>query len=109
MSSFGKFLFGAVVGGAMGAFAGMLFAPRSGKETRNMIREDMEERCTASTEAVREAVDEKVGALKEKAGEMGHQLKDSATALKEKACALSEELEEKGRQSLSDNKAPSKA
>ncbi len=111
MSSFGKFVFGAALGGAAGAFLALLFAPRSGKETRRMIREDLDERCSASAEAVKEVVNEKVGALKEKAEEVGCQLKDSATALKEKASALSEELEETGRKGMTDlkDKSPNRA
>ena len=43
MSS-GKFLFGALVGGAIGAAVGMLLAPRSGVETREMISEEVSSR-----------------------------------------------------------------
>jgi gas vesicle protein len=36
---FGAFLLGVVVGGAVGAAMGLLFAPQSGEETRMMIRD----------------------------------------------------------------------
>ena len=35
----GKFFLGALIGAAAGAIAGILFAPRSGKETRKIIGE----------------------------------------------------------------------
>ena len=35
--SVGKFLVGFIVGGAVGAIAGLLLAPQSGEETREMI------------------------------------------------------------------------
>lgn len=35
--SAGKFLAGVIVGGAMGAIAGILLAPKSGEETRELL------------------------------------------------------------------------
>lgn len=43
----GKLLLGALVGGAIGAAAGILFAPRSGKVTRSMIGEKYSEVTTS--------------------------------------------------------------
>jgi gas vesicle protein len=37
----GKFLGGLLIGGAIGAALGILFAPRSGKETRQMLKESV--------------------------------------------------------------------
>jgi gas vesicle protein len=40
-SGTGKFLGGLLIGGAIGAALGILFAPRSGKETRQMLKESV--------------------------------------------------------------------
>lgn len=40
-SGTGKFLGGLLIGGAIGAALGILFAPRSGKETRQMLKESI--------------------------------------------------------------------
>jgi gas vesicle protein len=37
----GKFLGGLLIGGAIGAALGILFAPRSGKETRQMLKKSV--------------------------------------------------------------------
>ncbi len=94
--SFGRFLFGAILGGAIGAGVGILLAPRSGEETRRLIRDDMERRYMESKEAVNERVD----ALRDKAEEVGDQLRDSADNLRRKAQEISDELEETGRKTL---------
>jgi gas vesicle protein len=38
----GKFIGGVLIGGAIGAVVGILFAPRSGKETRQMLKESVQ-------------------------------------------------------------------
>lgn len=38
----GAFLGGLLVGGAIGAIAGLLFAPRSGKDTRKIVKKSLE-------------------------------------------------------------------
>lgn len=85
MTSFGKFLGGAVLGGAIGAVLGMLLAPRSGAETRALIREEFESRYQDSTDAIQA----KSEAIQEK-----------AAAFREKVSHLAEDLEEKGQQAL---------
>lgn len=80
-SSFEKYAAGALLGGVVGAAIGLLLAPRSGAETREIILQEME---TKSREAA-EALKEKSEIIKEK-----------AVVLKEKVVELSTELEEKG-------------
>ncbi len=86
MSSFGKFIAGALVGGAVGAAIGMLLAPRSGVETREMIRGEFESRYRRSADAIREK---------------GDVLREKAEAFKEKARQVSDDLEEVGRRTVS--------
>ena len=38
----GAFLGGVLIGGAIGAIAGLLFAPRSGKDTRKILKESLD-------------------------------------------------------------------
>jgi gas vesicle protein len=85
-SSFGKFVTGALVGGAVGAVIGMLLAPRSGAETRELIREEFESRYRESSDTLREKSD---------------LLKEKAAAFRDKMTDLSSELEEVGRKTVS--------
>lgn len=57
--SAGKFLAGFIVGGALGAIAGILLAPQSGEETREML-------CDASKDVVKKA-DKTVKDIQDKA------------------------------------------
>lgn len=85
-SSLGKFVLGALVGGAVGAAIGMLLAPRSGSETRELIKEEFDSRYRESADALREKSDI---------------LKEKASAFKDKMCEISSELEETGRKTVS--------
>lgn len=78
MSSFGKFVLGTLVGGAIGAVIGILLAPRSGSDTRDLIREEFTHRYNDSVDTVKTKADE----------------------LKTKARKLSEDLEETGRRTV---------
>lgn len=84
-SSLGKFIVGAVVGGVVGAAFGMLLAPRSGAETREMIREELDNQMREAGDTLRE----KSGAVKEKTDVLKHKLTEVAS-----------ELEEAGRRAL---------
>lgn len=85
-SSLGKFVLGAVIGGAVGAAIGMLLAPRSGAETRELIKEEFDSRYRESTDALREKSDV---------------LKEKAAAFKDKLSEISADLEETGRKTVS--------
>jgi gas vesicle protein len=54
MSSTGKFLTGFVIGGAIGAIAGILLAPKSGKETREELAKGAKEAAERTKETVKE-------------------------------------------------------
>lgn len=60
-----KFPLGAVIGAAAGIIAGVLTAPKSGKETRDDIKSKAEELKKKAAEAMDKAVDETKN-LKEK-------------------------------------------
>jgi gas vesicle protein len=85
-SSLGKFMVGALVGGAVGAVMGMLLAPRSGVETREMIKEEFGSRYKDSLDGIRDKAD---------------MVKEKASAIKDKVKAVSEDLEEVGRRTVS--------
>lgn len=84
-SNLGKFIVGALVGGVVGAALGMLLAPRSGNETREMIREELDNQMREVSDTLKEKSD----TIKEKAG-----------GLKEKVAEVASELEEVGRRAL---------
>jgi gas vesicle protein len=82
-----RFLGGLLVGGALGAIVGMLIAPRSGEETREMIQDEFSDRLDRSIDNVKSRADE----LKSKA-------QNQAEMLREKSQLIAAELEEAGRE-----------
>ncbi len=84
-NSFGRFVLGTMVGGAIGAVMGILLAPRSGAETREMIKDEMAHRYTDSVNQIRESRE---------------QLKEKVDDVKTKVRDLSDNLEETGRKAL---------
>ena len=55
--SVSRFLAGFIVGGAIGAVAGILLAPRSGEETRKMLKDtadDMARRADETAKQIKE-------------------------------------------------------
>jgi gas vesicle protein len=89
-SSTGKFILGALLGGALGALIGMLLAPRSGVETREMIRDEVANRYYTSKDNLSKRTDE----LRERAT-------DKATAIRDRVREIAEDLEETGRRTVS--------
>lgn len=85
-SNLGKFIVGAVVGGVVGAAFGMLLAPRSGAETREMIREELDNQMRGAGDALREKSDI---------------IKGKADVLKNKMAEVASDLEDAGRRALS--------
>lgn len=83
---FGAFLFGILLGGIVGAALGLLFAPQSGEETREMIREKGIE--------IRDKVEESATAARAQ-----------AEALARDAKMKAEELQRKGQAALESQKA----
>lgn len=55
--SIGKFLSGFVVGGALGAIAGILLAPQSGEETRDMLHDTSQDIIKKTDKTVKEIQD----------------------------------------------------
>lgn len=55
--SVGKFIAGFVVGGAVGAVIGLLLAPQSGEETRELLTENAKDACSKAQTTVREIQD----------------------------------------------------
>lgn len=67
MSSFGKFMLGTLVGGAIGAALGLLLAPRSGQETRKLIQDEFSTRYNDSVDCVKEKAEAVRAKIKEEA------------------------------------------
>ena len=95
-----KFAIGAVLAAAAGYVAGILTAPKSGKETREDIK-DAAQRAYSAAEKQLKALHTELAQLiaqgKEKAGE----LKGSAKENLEKAMSMATDAKEKARELLS--------
>lgn len=73
MSSVGKFLVGAVVGGALGAIAGILLAPQSGEESREMLNDaskDVVKKTDKTVKEIQDKADVVVSDLQKKGDEI---------------------------------------
>ena len=71
--SVGKFLAGFIVGGAVGAIAGLLLAPQSGEETREMIAKtssDLYDKTEDSLKEIKEKAEVVVEDLQKKGDEL---------------------------------------
>jgi len=71
--SVGKFLAGFLVGGAVGAIAGLLLAPQSGEETREMIAKtssDLYDKTEDSLKEIKEKAEVVVEDLQKKGDEL---------------------------------------
>jgi gas vesicle protein len=94
MSSEGKFAAGILVGAALGAVVGLLWAPRSGRETRGMIKEEVSNRYYDSLETVQDNLDKTRAQVIDK-------LDQKSKEIKEAVQNLTKELGETGRKAIS--------
>ncbi len=79
--STGKALAGFIFGAAVGLAAGILFAPRSGEETRKKIHQ----RAKEYTDDVTHKLSEKIDSMKEYVDETGKEVKDKVKKPKPEA------------------------
>ncbi|MDY6310854.1 MAG: YtxH domain-containing protein [Cyanobacteriota bacterium] len=73
--SAGKFIAGFIVGGAIGAIAGILLAPKSGEETREALAtsaKDMIKKADETAKQIQSKADDAVSELQKK----GEEIKD---------------------------------
>lgn len=71
--SAGKFLAGFIVGGAIGAVAGVLLAPQSGEETRELLNDaskDVVKKTDKTVKEIQDKADTVVSDLQEKSDEI---------------------------------------
>ena len=71
--SAGKFIAGFIVGGAIGAVAGILLAPKSGEETRNEIAngaKEMLRKADETAKQIQSKTDDAIGELQKKGEEI---------------------------------------
>ncbi len=84
--SVGKFLAGFVVGGAIGAIAGILLAPKSGEETRALIADtakDMTQRANETVKEIQSKADDAVSEMQKKGEELKEKLQNVINQQKE--------------------------
>lgn len=95
--SVSRFLAGFIVGGAIGAVAGVLLAPRSGEETRKMLKDtadDMARRADETAKQIKVKADDAVSDLQKKGDEIKEKLQDLITKQKESKAENTEEHKE---------------
>jgi len=84
MSKQADFLFGVAVGSVIGATVALLYAPRSGSETRDDLKRKGEELKDSATEKVKDAVsraESLTEQIKEKTTDIAGTMRDTATHL----------------------------
>ena len=81
------FLRGLVFGGLAGATVAILFAPRSGEETRELIRERSDElrgRVSQTALETREQISDFAHRVQRQSGELAHEVASGAEALQQR-------------------------
>lgn len=81
-----KFLAGFIVGGAIGAISGVLLAPKSGEETRAMLKDGAKEAMKRADETVKEIqskADDVVSDMQKKGEEIKEKLQNLINQQKE--------------------------
>ena len=89
-----KFFTGFLVGGAIGALAGILLAPKSGEETRAQIAETAKEMTRRADETVKELqskADDVVSEMQKKGDELKEKLQNAINQQKGSKDAKDEE------------------
>ena len=77
--SAGKFIAGFAIGGAIGAIAGILLAPKSGEETRKMLADsaqDLAKRADETAKQIQTKADDALSELQKKGEEIKSKIKD---------------------------------
>ncbi len=89
-----KFLAGFIVGGAIGAIAGILLAPKSGEETRQIIADttkDVMRRADETVKEIQSKADDVVSDMQKKGDEIRDRLQNLINQQKTAAAAPAEE------------------
>ena len=92
--SAGKFIAGFIVGGAIGAIAGILLAPKSGEETREALAtsaQDMIKKADETATQIQSKADDAVSDLQKKGEEIKEKLQDLISKQKESKAEKTEE------------------
>ncbi len=79
-----KFLAGFIVGGALGAIAGILLAPKAGKETREILANSAKEAMSKADETVKE-IQSKADNVVEEMQKKGDEIREKLQNLLDKS------------------------
>lgn len=93
-NDFGAFLAGLLVGGAIGAILGLLYAPQSGEQTRAFLKEktvELREKAGVSTEEARRKAEEALRELRARVEEISQVLQERLSEVKEQGSIVLEE------------------
>ena len=107
-SSGGEFLAGFLIGAFAGAAAALLFAPKSGEETRTIIRErgiELKDRAGEVSVEARRRAEEVQSQAKTKAQDLTTQAKGKAQDLTTQAKGTAQKLQTRVKQTIDEGKA----
>jgi len=95
--SVGKFLAGCVIGGAVGAVAGVLLAPQSGEETRDLLSDaskDVAKKTDKTVKEIQDKADTVVSDLQKKSDEIMEKIQTLINKQKPEGAETAEGTEE---------------
>jgi gas vesicle protein len=102
MSNRGDFIAGMVVGGFLGAMVGVLYAPKSGRETREEIGRKTDELLSKAKEEYEAAVEKSRSAYESALAKL-KKLEEQTQQRVEEVGQKVDDLKEQGKETLQDN------
>src|SRR5688572_18379126 len=108
---FGAFLVGFIVGGLTGSVVALLFAPQSGEETRQVIRDksiELRDRAQTTAEEAIARAEAAAAEARARADELARQLRDRGqevySDVRDRGQAVVEDVRERGKNAVENNR-----
>jgi gas vesicle protein len=99
-SGFGDFVTGLVIGGMIGYLSALMFAPRAGEETRQMLAERSREVRDRAKDTVQTAVDKTGKIVSESRERIGSSMDSAVNRTREKGEGLVQDIRERASETM---------